>query len=61
MLKFKRPARGAAAVSRAGATCRATSSSTPVPASIEIFLTASGLVLATSSISTPPSTETMHR
>jgi hypothetical protein len=36
-------------------------SSTPVPASIEIFLTASGLVLATSSISTPPSTLAMQR
>ena len=34
----------------------ALASSTPVPASIGIFLTASGLVLATSSISTPPST-----
>ena len=39
----------------------ALASSTPVPASIGIFLTASGLVLATSSISTPPSTEAMHR
>ena len=35
--------------------------STPVPASIGIFFTASGLVLATSSISTPPSTLAMHR
>ena len=39
----------------------ALASSTPVPASMAIFLTASGLVLATSSISTPPSTEAMHR
>ena len=40
---------------------RALASSTPVPASIGIFLTASGLVLATSSISTPPSTLAMQR
>ena len=40
---------------------RAFASSTPVPGSIGIFLTASGLVLATSSISTPPSTLAMQR
>ena len=40
---------------------RAFSSSTPAPGSIGICLTASGLVLATSSISTPPSTLAMQR
>ena len=40
---------------------RALASSTPVPGSIGIFRTASGLVFATSSISTPPSTEAMQR
>ena len=34
---------------------------TPSRASMRICLTASGLVLATSSISTPPSTDAMHR
>ena len=34
---------------------------TPSSASMRICRTASGLVLATSSISTPPSTDAMHR
>ena len=49
----RRPPRGTSA---SVAISRAFASSTPVPGSIGICLTASGLVLATSSISTPPST-----
>ena len=43
------------------AISRALVASTPVPGSIGICFTASGLVLATSSISTPPSTLAMQR
>ena len=43
------------------AISRAFAASTPVPGLIGICFTASGLVLATSSISTPPSTDAMQR